>query len=753
MGFLSHPIITWRQMIPSKRRLAITGLVSLLGALLPLCTTTGRNLEYEYIFLMGLAQLLTMPLIPLWFKADIHWTLHRDEKLFFFLIGPLLSQIPALILFATNMCRCSAFDYSFWLTIQWAPQWLLAAALWVFTAKRPQMSRGRAIGALVVGLLFSVIHLAAILWLFPQKRVTHFIFGILHGPIYDEWIPTNHAIVAMRLVHALIPLAVLIYCAWHQRRRTMIWVSGCLLAAFTVYATYRGAPSVGHGEAVLQRELPDTLQGNGFVVHYRSMLSQKNIRQLFTDIQFHMQELTAILGQPPRPVHIYIYPSRQQMKLWFGGEQTDMTDVVTPSVHITASEYPHETLRHELVHALASFSAFYGLGFHPNMAFTEGFAVALAPTPQRLTLDQGAALLLASKKLPAIEQIFSPLFWKESGPRAYTVAGSFVKFLIQEYGIEPVKKLYAGEPWNKAFSISLEEAINHWQTAIAPLADKKLELQANRLYRSPGVLFDQCPHSKATYLQDSDQDAWLNWRQPVSWDEKTQYWPWRLRINPNDTAAAQVQWQRRIKEVAATENRVALNELREELLQKRVWPPAYIEAVEQEISLADIEFLLDLNDEATKRLEDLKQYYNDAQYGDDLYRQVIARQEIAALPADAARAWRLYLAGFASTLPHGEYRADDPWIVSYLQIRREVKDERSLKQMLQKSVPTSLPATFASEWYRLLAEKFFQAEDFNRAAEMYALAAQLGPPATKAWFEEQTRRSQFHQQTRLSSKR
>src|SRR5690606_33355072 len=116
----------------------------------------------------------------------------------------------------------------------------------------------------------------------------------------------------------------------------------------------------------------------------------------------------------------------------------------TPSIHITADAWPHPTLRHELVHALASGFGYHGLGFHPNMAFTEGLAEALAPREQMISVHEGAASLIESGRLPAIEKLFSPAFWRESGGRAYTVAGSFIRHLIETRGMAEVKNLYAG---------------------------------------------------------------------------------------------------------------------------------------------------------------------------------------------------------------------------------------------------------------------------------------------------------------------
>src|SRR5690606_30180103 len=127
-------------------------------------------------------------------------------------------------------------------------------------------------------------------------------------------------------------------------------------------------------------------------------------------------------------IWIYVYADGRLKKTLFGAGETDVTDVYTPTVHITAESFPHSTLRHELVHALLSSHAPFGLGFHPNIAITEGFAEALAPRIRTLDLDVASAALISTGKLKNMENLFSPLFWLESGERSYTAAGSFLRY-------------------------------------------------------------------------------------------------------------------------------------------------------------------------------------------------------------------------------------------------------------------------------------------------------------------------------------
>ncbi len=181
----------------------------------------------------------------------------------------------------------------------------------------------------------------------------------------------------------------------------------------------------------------------------------------------------------------------------------------------------------------SSFYAFHGLGFHPNMALTEGLAEALAPTRRSLDLDTSSGYLIAKNKVGSIADLFSPLFWKESGSRAYTIAGSLMLYLIKNYDLSTVKRLYMGESLERVFPNKHKLIIEKWkEMVLSKYNASKSDIEAEALYRSPGVLRDICPHTKAL-LYSKHKSFWQTIRQPSGWNYKD-YWLWRTTINPND---------------------------------------------------------------------------------------------------------------------------------------------------------------------------------------------------------------------------
>ncbi len=724
-----------------------------LGAL-PLALPAGRNLEYEYALLVSILSILLLPYASLLQEKMPTGRRERFLHLFWlFAAGPLLVLVPGMLMFLLRWCPCSTEEFRFWMLVQWYPSWILggglAQVLWRVRGTY-RLSRLRAAAVYACILVLFIISLAATLWFLPQKRVTHFLVGFIHGPIYDEWIPINDGILWQRLAHVFLGTT-LIALAWWRRRAlqtSALILSLLLFVGFTHKASE--FPSVQNGKRYLNRLMPYEIKTADFTIHYAApdATLPPEIEQLYYDSVFHVQELKRTLKIASQHVDIYIYPDRQSMKLWFGGEQTDITDVFTPSIHITAGEYPHETLRHELVHALAAEFGFYGIGFHPNMAFTEGLAVALAPPEMRIGLDEGAAALINSKKVRDVAQLFSPLFWQESGARSYTVAGSIVKYLLKNHGIDKIRALYAGENWDTVFGEDRISILRSWQDSLASLStDHSRDLQVASLFRNPGILYDRCPHTKAVRRRDDNDDTWLKVRRPQEWKAKKDYWPWRLQLDPNDASARNMTWQHRMKDAYHQKQWVQLEEGASQLEKEINWPPKELEDVELQLLLSDVEYFTQKRAASAERLTRLIDFAQTKSIGDDLLRQAYVRQVLAAEVAEPQTLrWRAYIAGWES-MPPATAQAQ-PWILTYLHLRRGERSLRSLpvlERLLTQPVPAGLPGTFAVEWYKFLGMYLQEARDFTKAATAYQQAATHASSGVKAVFEEHARRMEFFQ--------
>jgi len=645
-----------------------------------------------------------------------------------------------MIMFGTGLCQCSYTGFFFWLFVQTLPTWYLAHVLyyWILKIRFDGIQKRQCVAALVT--IWSVVSLLimAILWFMPQKRVLSIFVGYLHGPIYDNWIPIDHGIFFSRVAHLLIALT-LMSLIWLRKKRGYYIVSGVLaFVSITLLFIASSFDSTGNGKDILDDNFNKTLKHNELTMYYVNEKEEDSpsasVKLLFKDAVFHYEDLSRIFGLKGKEVHLYLYPNSEKKKLWFGGGATDVTDVLTPSIHVTFSGWPHPTLRHEMVHALSSHFAFHGLGFHPNMALTEGLAVALAPAHESLSLDEAVASLLKQDRLPELENLFSMMFWKESGRRAYTTSGSIINFLIKEKGFRAVRELYSGTSWSSAVGESKAETLAKWKKHIESIATHLPEnMAAERLYRYGGIINDLCPHSKADLRQPRNQNQYTRLRQPIGWDPDKDYLLWRAKIEPDNFNVRFRLWRKQIGQEAGKRivKKGRLITWIRTLENSRSFPPKRIEDVESAIIQSDLERIIYGYPEGSDLLTSLLEHVNTQTVGEGIIRQIRARLLIdKVVAAQQTIPWRKYLAGW-SAIPKPNSEEED-WLIVYLRLRRGMGVDRDfLKRAKVMNPPEDLANTFKVEWYKFLGHRLYQNKLYDEASVVYNKAAKLSPPGRK----------------------
>ncbi len=742
--------------------------IYLLASSLPLLIPVGTNFEYEYVLLSSYAILVLVPIAGLLIPRKQlisrlpEFTFPTSfELLWILILGPLVGLMPAIYGFWIHKCPCSESGFWFWIVLLWYPSWVLAHAFQHLIIRAQILKFNRAI--LVIGLFLSYLGLislvAVVIWFNPQKHAVNLLAGFLHGPIYDDFIAVDDGIVLARLSHLLLALT-LLFLAWLRKSFFSVFIllllSVSWIGTSIVASRY---PSVSVGADSLNQLLSGRLEGNGFTLHYfrEGQASEKpslSIERLFRDAQFHVSELREVFSNTQIPhVEIYAYKDQTQKKLWFGGGDTDVTDVYTPSIHITEGSWPHVTLRHELVHAMLSKIAFHGLGFHPNVVFTEGFAVALAPEERTLSLDDSAASLVISNRIPSLETLFSPLFWKESPFRAYVAAGSFIKFLIETRGFDQVRTLYSGNAWEDVFKESMGDTIAEWKEKILAKFDReKHELQTEALFRYPGILNDVCPHSKADLRKGRTENIYIRLRQPPGWNVERDYLSWQANLDPEDRSSKILYIKKEIlKDVTAKFATLSyllpkISKWKLILSTQKTWPPQTVDDIEIRLLESDLQRLAEQKVESLAVLEELKKLDSTKKLGSSITRKIWSRWKVEKdLPDHDALQWRRYLAGWAVNPPEKK-SSDETWILTYLRLRALERNSESSydpRGYLRMEPDSSLPDCFTIEWSRILGISLMRSGHYEDARQLFKKTTELSS-YSKDLFVQYTRWAEFY---------
>ncbi|NRA64061.1 MAG: hypothetical protein HRU19_06225 [Pseudobacteriovorax sp.] len=685
-------------------------LIYLLGGLAalvaPLTLQINRNLEYEYAFSTTIVFALIAFLVPL-SKTLSHQTLVVGKKpiLLSLVVWPTLPFFWSL--FADPVC--SPRESLLWLLINLTPSLMVLTGFMLAMSRwRESLDSKTKFFFIWSGLLFVFVIVPSMyLWFFPQKRITTLLFGFIHGPIYDLWIPVDESIVLLRALHGFIGLGLIwLFLARPSgltKKSLIVCTLLCLVASQFDYSK----ASLGHGHAAIKNELNGTIEGDLYRIHYDESRIKEKGRNYLKDIQhqadFHIHDMIP-WSSIDHKVDIYVYNNSSQKKLLFGGGATDLADVVSPSIHIQLEPWPHSTLRHELVHAITSGDAYFGLGFHPNMALTEGIATALAPNIRDFSENESVSSLIKQNKLPDMNRIFGPLFWLESGRIAYRTAASFLLFLKETYGPEPVLKLYNGKAWGPAFGKSRDDLVTTWKQSFAKWDEKKVSPYEQKVFRFPGVFRDQCPHSKASLQPRSD--IFPSWRQPKDWSYQ-KYLDWRLAINPNDQAIKLALWRWRLRnQEDSSSDLFPANRLK------------YLEDFQQRVTEVDRLMITGDYAGAENLLLSVFEKSQTTDLGLSLTRQIVFRTLV--LKQLEQTQYKEIFAYLMGSVGIPKDFLNKTWLHKYLYIRSKAKiKNQTLGLLVQEELPDYLTDNLRFEWFRWIGQRAMRQGDFELGKQAF----------------------------------
>jgi hypothetical protein len=254
-----------------------------------------------------------------------------------------------------------------------------------------------------------------------------------------------------------------------------------------IAAELGSAIDTAHCHAILPRELP------AGVAH-----------RIAEDCEFLVGQLTRTLGvQEQDKISAFFFRSPEEKRDLMGAARVYIAKPWRREVYLQLGEYPHPVLAHELAHVVArnASTGMFGVpgklgGLVPEPTLVEGMAVALEPVARdELTAHQWAKAAFASDIAPPLSSLLGVNFFGQNQALAYTLAGSFLRFVLDTRGAEALRKTYAlgsveqglGQPF-----AALEAEWKKYLDQVA-LPARAAALAAQRFER-PGVWSQVCPH-------------------------------------------------------------------------------------------------------------------------------------------------------------------------------------------------------------------------------------------------------------------
>jgi len=432
-------------------------------------------------------------------------------------VAALIPPFLAAVLFAFSSTRCNPLAQVCFYPLLAVPSALIASAAGVLCGLA---CKGRAAaGALYLLLLLAAAAVTA--WPLidgPQTYAYNHFAGYLPGPIYDEALAIRPALLWFRLESVLFcALAICLAGVLLDMRRGVLSFPHArpgalvylILAAAAVAALESRAEVLGFrtSDQFVSDKLGGYRQTEHFRIFYPRGKPKEQVARLARDAEFRYAQIRAFLGGgPDEPIRLYLYRSPEEKRALVGAAQTQFAKPWRLSVHLNDSSFPHPGLKHEIAHAMAApfgsgpFKVTSRFGIWPVIGVIEGLAVAADNPIDELSLHEWAAAMRQQKLAPDIRSLFrSDAFYKSSGPRAYVLAGSFLRYLAETYGTEKLQHLYRRGDFLGAYQRSLDGLATDWESFLdaVPL-DPAAVNQAFTRFRRGSIFARPCAHEVAS---------------------------------------------------------------------------------------------------------------------------------------------------------------------------------------------------------------------------------------------------------------
>ena len=403
------------------------------------------------------------------------------------------------------------------------------AAAVAILVPRPRLGRAAALALPFVSIGW------ALLRLYRDPAVFAFdpFGGYFPGPIYDEALRPPLRLFWYRLANLTWLATAVAAAAWLRPRlddrlrlslrpwnRPALVVA--LAAASLAWFVAEGNLGVHITHDDLARILPRETKTRHFVLRTDPRAEDETDVARFTDeLEFRYHQLASILGaEPTGPVRVYLFPSAEAKKDAVGAANTLFTKPWTREIFLHSARFPARHLRHELAHIFAGAfgDPLFGISLQwrfwgplplPHLAggLIEGIAMAadFGDPPGRSTLHEESAAMIALGQAPELRRALGAGFTLESGPRAYTLVGSFCRFLLDRFGAAKLRALYrSAGAFEAVYGRDLVELEKDWRAFLAKLpVDDEARAEAEEDFRRPAIFRKVCARELAARVSEA----------------------------------------------------------------------------------------------------------------------------------------------------------------------------------------------------------------------------------------------------------
>lgn len=385
--------------------------------------------------------------------------------------------------------------------------------------------RRRIPGLLFAGVVIAGFVTTALPVLFgPQVFLYDHLLGFLPGPLYDEVVQLERPLVIFRLltvVWGVGALGLAAFC-WRDGRLRLPLLRPLAIglaagAAVLVAVGFAKRHEIGYAQstASVEAKLGGRTEGDRCTVIHPRAMKRAQVERFTEECDARVGQLETFFATQAKRPTVFLYANREQKRRLVGASGTQFAKPWLGQLHTDDRGYPHPVLKHELAHLVAGSigRAPFGVtavlgGILPVQGLVEGAAVAADWPSGELTVHEQAHAMRVLGLAPALPRILSATgFYGESAARAYTYAGSFVRWLVEQRGAKSFARLYQDGDFHAAYGTDIETLVGEWERWLdgEPLS-ARARVVAEQRFKRPAIFRRPCAREVAD-LNDEAGDA------------------------------------------------------------------------------------------------------------------------------------------------------------------------------------------------------------------------------------------------------
>ena len=357
-----------------------------------------------------------------------------------------------------------------------------------------------------------LFHIPVVTLIRPQVFAFNPIIGFFPGFTYDETLQVTQRLLTYRLstlaaAGCFAAGSVWLWQIYRNKKETIdstqsefpiveLIILAVLAPVVVIVFTLSDRLGFSSSENFIRQKLAGNYKTTHFEIIYSAgSIKHERIEQIGALHEFYFNKLSHEMNiHSQERIVSFLYASPEQKGRLIGAAHTEIAKPWLRQIHINLADV-ELALKHEMVHVFSAEFGWSPLKIAPNSGLIEGLAVAMERTSMiEEPLDRSAAMVFASGVHPNLESLFTFSGFVQANPSiSYTLAGSFCRSLIDSFGIDQFKRLYANSDFKSVYQRNLKSMLMEWQSSIGHIKlDRADSIKAVYFFRRPSIFGKEC---------------------------------------------------------------------------------------------------------------------------------------------------------------------------------------------------------------------------------------------------------------------